>query len=261
MEEENKEIETNEENSQNPLMIPFAIIIAGVIVGASVIYAMQGNSKSVAVQNNNNQQQATAAGSVLNQQQAAGVGSVLDKMTPVSTSDHILGDINAPVKIVEYSDLECPYCKVFDATMHQIVQSYGNKVAWIYRQYPIPQLHPKAPHESVASECAAQLGGNTIFWKYIDEIFKITPSNNGLDPTELITIASGLGLDMNAFNQCLSSTKYDSLIASQSQEATNVGSQGTPYSIVISPKGNKYPIDGALPYSAVKQIVDTALSN
>ena len=246
-----KDIETSEqrENNQSPLLIPFAIIISGVIIASAVIYAVGGKSQQPSSETASNQQQASAINS-----------STVNNVPAVTSSDHILGSIDAPVKIVEYSDLECPYCKMFDSTMHQIVQAYGGKVAWVYRQYPIPELHPKAPHESVASECAAQLGGNDIFWKYIDEIFKITPSNNGLDPSLLTTIATGLGLDSDAFNTCLSGTQYDSLISRQSQDAVNAGAQGTPYSIIISPKGNKYPIDGAQSYSTVKQMIDAALS-
>jgi protein-disulfide isomerase len=93
------------------------------------------------------------------------------EIEPVSATDHILGDPNAEIVIIEYSDLGCPFCKVFHATMHEIVDEYEGRVAWVYRHYPIKELHPIAPEASEASECVAELGGNTNFWEYIDEIF------------------------------------------------------------------------------------------
>jgi protein-disulfide isomerase len=110
----------------------------------------------------------------------------LDKqVAPVSPDDHIVGNINAKIIIVEYSDLECPFCKVFHNTMHQVVEANNGDVAWVYRHFPIPQLHPKAFRQAEATECAWEQGGNEAFWKYTDRIFEITPSNNGLLEEEL----------------------------------------------------------------------------
>jgi protein-disulfide isomerase len=96
---------------------------------------------------------------------------VANEMRPVSADDHIIGDVNAEIIIVEYSDLDCPFCKVFHNTMHQVVNQSEGKVAWVYRHYPIPQLHPNAPLKAEESECAWELGGNDAFWKYADKVF------------------------------------------------------------------------------------------
>ena len=100
-------------------------------------------------------------------------------LKPISAEDHILGKLDAPIIIVEYSDLECPFCKVFHRTMHEVMDKYGkdNKVAWIYRQFPIDSLHSKARKEAEATECANELGGNDGFWKFTDEVFGTTNSN------------------------------------------------------------------------------------
>ena len=103
----------------------------------------------------------------------------------VTDSDHLRGDPKAKVKVVEFSDLECPFCKRFHVTMQQVIEEYDGKVAWIYRHFPLDSLHSKARKEAEASECAAELGGNDGFWAYIDKLFEITPSNNGLDPNLL----------------------------------------------------------------------------
>jgi protein-disulfide isomerase len=241
MEEENKNIQ------QNPFLIPFSIIIAGVIVAAAIFYSFGGKQGSP-----------TSAPS---QQSAAVTPSSLGDVTPVSSSEHILGDINAPVKVVEYSDIECPFCKSFQATMNQVVDLYPGKVAWVYRHYPIDQLHSKARRESVATECAAKLGGNKIFWKYLDKIFEITPSNNGLDLNQLPLIAEQMDLDQKQFSQCLAGTEFDGLIQSQIDEAQNLGARGTPFSVVIASNGKKYEIDGAQPLAVVRQIIETALNS
>ena len=118
----------------------------------------------------------------------------LINMKPISDSDHILGDKNAPVKIVEFSDTECPFCKRFHTTMQQVVKDSNGQVAWVYRHFPLDQLHSKARKEAEATECAAELGGNEKFWAYLNRLMEVTPANNGLDPAELLTIASYAGL-------------------------------------------------------------------
>lgn len=89
------------------------------------------------------------------------------KFQPVTAEDHINGDINAPIKIVEYSDIDCPFCKRFHGTLEEVRAIYGDKVAWVYRHSPIAQLHPDAFNKSHATECVAEIGGNDKFWEYL----------------------------------------------------------------------------------------------
>ena len=104
-------------------------------------------------------------------------------MRPVSKdSDHIRGNPAAPVTLVEYSDFECPFCKRFHTTAKRLVDESGGRVKWVYRHFPLDELHPvKARQEAVASECAAELGGNDAFWKFADRLYELTPSNNKTD--------------------------------------------------------------------------------
>ena len=91
----------------------------------------------------------------------------------VTADDHILGDINtAKLVIVEYSDLECPFCKAFHSTMHQVMDENKGEIAWVYRHFPLTQIHPKAMQAALASECAWDQGGNEAFWKYADKVFE-----------------------------------------------------------------------------------------
>ena len=85
----------------------------------------------------------------------------------LTASDRYLGNINADVVIIEYSDIDCPFCKKFHPTMERIAQEYGSKIAWVYRHFPLDSLHPEARTKAEATGCVAQLAGNEVFWKYL----------------------------------------------------------------------------------------------
>lgn len=241
------------QQTKNNLSVPIAITIAGALIaGAVFMSAGKGTNAPIATGNN------AAASAQLPQ----GDTGSLDQVAAVSAKDHIRGNPDAPVKIVEYSDTECPFCKRFHDTMKQVVDEYGKdgKVAWVYRQFPLTQLHSKATKEAEATECANELGGPDKFWAYIDRLFAVTPSNDGLDPAELPKIAQYVGLDVAKFNTCLNSGKYVKHIQDDTQNATATGGNGTPWSVVVAKNGKKYPLSGAQPYASVKQLIDLALS-
>lgn len=232
------------------LNLPTAIFLAGLMVAVAVIYA---TGKDVIQPAASTQQdgptQADANG---------GQASAFD--TLLAGSDYyVRGNPSAPVKIVEYSDLECPFCKRFHLTMQEVMNAYGDKVAWVYKHFPLDNIHSKARAEANAAECAGEQGGSKIFWDYIDRIFAVTPSNNGLDLNELPNIARSLNLDIKKFEQCLIANKYAQRIESHYREGLDIGALGTPYSIVIAPNGQKGVVNGAQDYSAVKKVIDTAL--
>ncbi len=237
----------DETNTKNNLSIPIAIVVAGVFIAVAV-YLSAGKSAP---------QGATNQAAQLSQDDTAS----LDKMRAITKDDHIRGNPNAPVKIVEYSDTECPFCKRFHVTMNQVMNEYGKdgKVAWVYRHFPIDQLHPEARKQAEATECANELGRNEKFWAYLDRVYEITPSNNGLRLTELPKIAEFIGLDVAKFNACLSSGKYTEHVEADYQDAVATGGNGTPWSIVVDKNGKKYSLSGAQPYEAIKQIIDIAL--
>ena len=248
MDYETKAAETQPPKQQNNLSIPVAIVIAGVLIAGAVYLGTSKGAPTTAVNNQQPQQVPQQTGD-------------LDQMAAISDSDHVRGNPDAPVKIVEYSDTECPFCKRFHSTMQEVMNEYGKdgKVAWVYRHFPLDQLHSKARKEAVALECADEQGGNDKFWSYADRLYEITPANNGLDPAELPKIAQYVGLDVAKFNTCLASTKYDAHIEDDVQNATATGGNGTPWSIVVDKNGKKYPLSGAQPYASVKQLIDLAL--
>ena len=125
--------------------------------------------------------------------------------------------------------------------------------------FPIASLHAKAIKEAEATECAAELGGNAIFWQYLDTIFETTNSNDSLDPLKLPEIAVSLGLDEAAFNTCLSSGKHNAFILQSVEDAVKAGARGTPYSVILSKSGDKMIINGAESMAKIKIKIDSFL--
>lgn len=240
-------------NSSNLLNIPTAIVIAGAIIAGAVIWSKGPSPSKPVVQ----------------------TPSLEEQMKPVTSADYIIGNPNAKIKIVEYSDTSCPFCKIFHNTMRKVIDTYGKSgnVAWVYRHYPLDKpdadgniKHPNAGKEAQALECAGSLGGNEKFWAYTNRLYEITPSvtgdtPNGLDQKELPKIAAYVGINVTDFNNCLSSDKFKEKIDAQFLDGVNIGIQGTPSSIIITPSGKYIPLEGAQPFENVKQVIDALLSD
>lgn len=204
--------------NNNKFLVPISIVVAAALIAGAIIYTQ--STKSTVIPS-----------------EPTDSASTLD-FPKVTTADHVRGSITSAVQMIEYSDTECPFCKMFHKTMKKITEQYGknNSVSWTYRHFPIPQLHSKAPKQSEATECVAKLGGEEKFWKYLDTIYEKTPSNNGLDHTLLSTWAQELGVNKNNFDQCLSSGEFSQKINDSFNEARKIGAQGTPYTIIKAQK-------------------------
>lgn len=240
--------EIQKQAQSNKLLIPFAIVIAGIIIAGTLKFPRERGSDALVSQTK-----------VVTEKVEG-----LENMNPITGSDHIFGNPNAPVKIVEYSDFECPACKLFQTIMIRVMDDYGKsgKVAWVYRQFPIDLLHPlNARKEAVASECAAELGGNDSFWKFANRFFEYSLSNDETDAESVISqVAREIGLNETEFASCLASGKYDAHIQEDIDNANATGGRGTPWSIVVAPNGKKYPLSGVWPEATIKQLIDRALS-
>ncbi len=236
-------MDPNQNPDSNPLnrnLVPLAIVIAGALVALAIYFG--GSDSSLRLPTGNAENTTTKA-----------------EIAPITERDHILGSLNAELTVVEYSDTECPYCKVFHKTMHQVVEDYQGRVAWVYRHFPIVQLHAKAPKEAEATECAAELGGNQAFWRYIDRLFELTNSNDSLDLAELPKIAVAIGLNQAAFNECLSSGRHSEFVAKSVEAAVKAGARGTPHSVIVTKGGKQLVINGAEPIESVKAKIDSLL--
>ncbi|KKQ52357.1 hypothetical protein A2865_00295 [Candidatus Woesebacteria bacterium RIFCSPHIGHO2_01_FULL_39_17] len=208
--------------------------------------------------------QGGAAGGAQGGQPAAGgtqpsFGSA-DQVDKLRQDDHIRGDKNARMLLIEYSDLECPFCKRFHPTAQQLVDEYNGQVVWVYRHFPLDQIHQKADKEAEAVECAYELAGNDGFWKLTDKIFEVTPSNNGLNLDDLPKLAGEVGLNQGAFKTCLDSGKMAQHVEADFQNGAKAGVTGTPGNILLDTKTGKTKlIPGALPFENFKTEIDNML--
>lgn len=238
----------NKKSLSDKIALPLSIIVAGLLIAGGIYL----NGRITKVNPTPAQQQKLAS------------QNLSDILRPIDANDHILGSPKARVLIVEYSDTECPYCKMFHSTLLSIMQNYGKdgNVAWVYRHYPIAELHSKAPKEAEALECAGNIGGNSKFWEYTNKIYEVTPSNNNLDPKELTNIATGVGLSSTAFDTCLNSGEFAPRVNLDVQNAEELGVAGTPYAVIIDTKTNQYyPVESYVPYSDLKSAIDLILQS
>jgi len=243
-----------QKQNSSALIISIAIIVATLMICATII------AKSF-IDNNKK---------VVDTTNPLTDGSTKVNIAPITNKDHILGNPKAKILIVEYSDTECPFCKQFHVTMKQIMDTFGKdgSVAWVYRHFPLykgtetqPPLHPQAGKQAEATECAAELGGNDKFWAYLNRIYEITPSNNGLAGSKLYDIATEVGLNKADFQTCVESGRYANKISADYDAAIAAGARGTPFTVILDTRtGTAVPIEGgAVPYLTLKAMVQMLL--
>lgn len=243
--------------NKNLAMICGTIIVACLIIAGTILYTNSKSGSNVVVNGNNQNQQPQPQ-----PQQPTG---------PVKVSvdnDAVLGDKNAPLTMIEFSDYECPFCKRhFTDVYPQIKKDYidTGKVKLVFRDFiAVPSHNPLATSQAMAAECAREQGGDSVYYKYHDEIFKKTTSGgNGMQVSQLATIATSLGLNATKLQQCLDSNKYKDEVEKDVAYGSTVGVSGTP-SFFVGKSSADGVIDGTIivgaqPYSAFKVIIDEIL--
>ena len=227
------------------LSIPLAIVFSGILIAGAILFIDKGAAQVAA----------GAQAPAKNQ-----VGADTQEATPdqlaVKPDDHVLGNPDANVLIVEYTDAQCPFCQRFHQTMLQVMNNYGKtgQVAWIYRHFPLDQIHPYARKGAEGLECAYDQGGNTAFWKMEDKLFAVDTTS--IAPEVLPKFAAAIGLDVEKFNTCLSTGKFAARVERDYQQGINIGVRGTPYTIVWNKTtGKQMAINGAYPYDNVKTVL------
>jgi len=175
--------------------------------------------------------------------------------------DHVYGDPDAPVSLIEYSDFECPFCKRFHLTAKRVVEAYDGQVNWVYRHFPLAFHNPGAQKQAEASECAAELGGNDAFWTYADKIFERTRSGGRGFPLDgLVLLAEEIGLDGAEFRECLDEERRAGRVKEDYDEGVSIGISGTPGNILLhNASGEVIPVPGAAPFDTLKQLIDQLL--
>ncbi|NCN41322.1 thioredoxin domain-containing protein [bacterium] len=219
--------------------VPVAIIIASLLVAGAVFWSGKGEgAASNTISDNIEERQNT-------------------EFRMPDDSDHVRGNPEGAIAIVEFSDLECPFCARIHHTLARIVDE-NEDVKWVFRHFPLSTIHSRALSAAVASECIAQLGGNDAFWKFTDEAFA---NQRQLGNAWYREMAQSFGIDSEAFTSCLNDKSIVADIQKDLSEATGTGGRGTPYVVVVTTNGKLIPFSGALPYENVVGLIERARNN
>lgn len=242
-------------SNKSQWITPIAIIIAGILI-AFALYYRSPNTETDG---------ASAINNALSQPKI--------EVEPIKATDHIRGDKDADIVFIEYSDIECPFCQIFQKTMSDLYSQYSkdNKIAWVYRHFPLAYganpLHENADKAAEATECVAELAGEDAFWTYLDKVYASIDHNKGPMPLSLLTdVAVQQGIDQAKFKTCLDSGKYEKKIKESYDAGIKAGAEGTPYTVLyykdqyiplVNEQGKSL---GALPFEILQRIVDELLA-
>ena len=195
------------------------------------------------------------------QQQRQKAGAAKNVRRVSVERDHIFGNPDAEISLIEYSDFECPFCKQFHVTAKSLIEKYDGKVNWVYRHFPLSFHNPGAAKQAVASECAGELGGNDVFWEYTDGIYERTRSGGkGFPESRLIPLAEELGLDGATFRDCLVSGRHMARVQADLAEGSQAGIAGTPGNILLNNRTGEVRVrSGAVPIGAMSAAVEQLL--
>jgi protein-disulfide isomerase len=178
--------------------------------------------------------------------------SPLTQDVPLEDAAGIKGDPNAPVTIVEYSDYQCPFCQRHFAQVLPQLQQYidEGKVKYVFKDFPLTQIHPQAPKAAEAARCA---GDQEAYWEMHDKLFANQQAWSGqANAVDLFKgYAEELGLDAPAFAACLDGNKYQAVVEANLMEGVNFGVRGTPGFFI-----NRIPLPGAYPLEAFQQLIE-----
>lgn len=198
------------------------------------------------------------------------VGQTVSNLPPAIFSislddDPVRGDPNAQITIVEFSDFQCPFCgRFFTQTLPMIEKNYieTGKVKFVYRDFPLPEIHPNAIPASLAAECADVQG---LFWEYHDKLFENQLQWENLDKQNVVRTfeqyAEDLGADTDTFNSCLESGKYLDEVQNDLNDGVSYGVTGTPGFFIGNEKIGYTMVSGAQPYASFEQLLDQLLSS
>lgn len=159
------------------------------------------------------------------------------------------GSAMAPVTIVKFEDFHCPFCKRVQPTLTQLLARYGEKVKLVHRDFPIDSLHPAARNAHEAARCANDQGK---FWAYHEALYANAPKAS---PEQLRAYAQEVGLNLPAFDQCLSSGKHRAAVQKDVEEGTRAGVTGTPAFFI-----NGRLLSGAQPLESFARVIEEELA-
>jgi len=216
------------------------LLVVSIFTGGFGVGKENSPTGAAVVNNNNNQ----------------GNNNIPTGIVDVSADDDpVLGEKDAPVTIIEFSDFQCPFCERFySQTLEQIKTNYidTGKVKLIYRDFPLDSIHPMAQKAAEAAECADEQGK---YWEYHDKLFQNQEEWVTTGISKLKEYAKGLSLDSSKFDKCLDDGKYADEVKKDFQDGAQAGVQGTPSFFI-----NGKQLSGAQPFAAFQQAIDAELA-
>jgi protein-disulfide isomerase len=159
---------------------------------------------------------------------------------PVSESDHIKGNNNAPIELVEYGDYQCPYCGEAYTAIKELEKRLGKKLKFVFRNFPLTNTHANAEIAALAAESAAAQGK---FWEMYEMLFK---NQNNLQEADLIGYAEKIGLDMGKFKNDLDNKSYLQKVKDDFESGVRSGVNRTPSFYVNGDKEDELDEDKLL---------------
>ena len=193
---------------------------------------------------------------------AGGTAATAGRVLVVSQDDDpVMGDPDAPVTMVEFSDFECPFCARFhQQTLPRIVSEYveTGHLNIVYRDFPIDSIHPNARIAHIAAECADEQGA---FWPYHDILFERQSEWGGLGPGDeaasgMMRYAAALSLDADAFASCLGDPAIGAEIDADRAQGSVYGVSGTPAFFIGNDRTGYEMVSGAKPFESFAQVID-----
>jgi len=164
--------------------------------------------------------------------------------------DPVLGPAEAPITIIEFSDYECPYCQKWHLEVWPALQAeYGDQIRLVYRDFPLTSIHSNATPAAAAANCARE---QDMYWEYNELLFDM---KFNLGKSTYTRYAEELGLDIDAFTECLDSGRHVDEVEADYQYAVNLGIRSTPTFFV-----NGIPVVGAQPFESFKNLIDQELA-
>ncbi|HEC65927.1 MAG TPA: DsbA family protein [bacterium] len=247
-----------------PLLTPISIFLSGLLIAIAIIIAggMIRNGGLVGSPPETDDPPEIDSGGDPGALPTAEVTTSID-------DDPILGNPDAKVAIVEFSDYECPYCqRHWQETHDQIVENFVDTgdVMFVYRDWvAVPSHDPKATREAYAAECAREQGGDDTYFAFHDLIFGNSQLNGlGVSDDQLKTFANDLSLNSNDLINCIDSGKYEEEYLKDASDATLAGMTGTPGFVIgqVDSEGTVtgVAVVGAQPYSAFESVILDQLS-
>lgn len=218
-------------------VIAAAVVVAGVLIGAAIFFSREAPVGSNAMSD-------VSSDSALSGSEGPRVF--------FEAEDPTLGDPDAPVVMVEFSDFQCPFCKrFFDTSGKAILEQYvkTGAVRFVYRDFPLDDAHPRARVAAEAAECA---GAQGKFWQFHDYIFE---NQSKIASMDFVAVGDMFGLDSARFTSCIRARETSGEVEKDFRDGILLGVEGTPTFFV-----NGTLVSGALPFGEFQRVIEAELS-